>query len=171
MCIQLNIYFDYICPYCYRGVMDLLELLPAFPEITAVWIPCESHPEPETAWIHSDIASQVMMIVKESGGDIINFHKKVFTAHFKERRRIDDEKLLAELAAECGVDTQTTLSALKNKRYARAVKENNRLVWESLHFEAVPCYQSEKYLLASQEDVMISKKELNRFLTRISNMH
>ena len=149
---SLTVYFDYTCPYCYRGIMNLIEMLPDFPELSVSWISCEAHPYPETPFMHSDLASQAMLITAELGGDLIAFHQKIFHAHFIEHQRIDAPSILADMAA------------LETGQYRQAVLDNNTLVWGTLKFEAVPCYQSKSRLLASREDVMISRNQLKDFL-------
>ncbi len=165
----LNVYFDYICPYCYRGITDLMELLPEFPGLSVNWVPCEAHPRPEPAFLHSDLANQAMIAVAEQGGDLLRFHHSVFQAHFVERRRIDDKHVLADMAADCGADRDKVLTALEKGLYRQTALDNNTLVWGKLGFEAVPCYQSDSLLLASREDVMISRKELRGFLEAVVN--
>ncbi|MEY8338884.1 DsbA family protein [Lachnospiraceae bacterium 62-35] len=162
---DLKVYFDYTCPYCYRGMLDLLDLLPRFPELGIEWRPCEAHPFPEP-WMHSDVASQAMMFVRDYGGNVLQFHEKVFEACFKKKKRIDDRKLMAEIGSECGIDKQELLLALEEERYAGAVKGNNAQAWNTLGFEAVPSYQYGKSFLLSHEDVMISKARLEEFLLK-----
>lgn len=161
---KLTVYFDYICPYCYRGLTDLMDLLPQFPDLSVEWIPCEAHPRPEHMWIYSDIASQAMLSIRENSGDLIQFHKKVFHAHFQEHKRIDDKKLLSKIGESCGVKYQKMEDALNNRLYAQRIEEHNDLVWEQLKFAAVPCYELEGQMLKSIEDVMITKERLKKFL-------
>lgn len=164
---RLNVYFDYVCPYCYRGIMDLLDLLPDFPEVSVCWIPCEAHPRPEWALVHSDLAGQAMMAAADQHCDMMRFHREVFSAHFKEGGRIDDIQLLTDIAVRCGADREQMLTALKKGQFRSNILANNRLVWDTLHFEAVPCYEWGGRLLASHEDVMIPKEQLRRFLEEI----
>lgn len=163
----LNVYFDYICPYCYRGLTDLLDLLPDFPDLSVHWIPCEAHPRPEAAYLHSDLANQAMLAVARQNGDLVRFHQNVFRAHFVEHRPIDDSQVLADLAADCGVSSQQILTALEKGLYRQAVQDNNHLVWGRMGLEAVPCYQSQSLLLASREDVIIPRKRLRAFLETV----
>ena len=95
---KLRVYFDYTCPYCYHGMTDLLSLLPQYPELTVEWIPCEAHPFPETAWVHSRLASQMMLAAAENGADLIRFHQEVLEACFVKHLRIDDKDLLLDIA-------------------------------------------------------------------------
>lgn len=165
----LTVYFDYACPYCFRGITNLLELLPEFPELSIDWVPCEAHPKPERAFVHSDVASQAMMAAAAQGCDLIQFNQKVLAAHFTERRRIDHPDVLADIAADLSADRAQILAALKNGVYKAAVLRNNRLVWDTMQLEAVPCYKSGSKLLASQEDTAILKGQLKSFLSSAVN--
>ena len=64
--MKLELFFDYICPYCYRGHRMFLELLPLYPGLEVVWRPCESHPRPENTYRHSDMAIQGMRYAWET---------------------------------------------------------------------------------------------------------
>lgn len=165
----INVYFDYICPYCYRGIVNLLELLPDYPELSVAWVPCESHPRPETTYTHSDLAGQAMLAAAEQGCDLEQFNMAVFSAHFVERRRIDCISVLEEIAAGCGADREVVHAALANGAYQQAILDNNRLVWGALGFEAVPCYQGAGRRLASRENVIISGETLRAFLDAVSH--
>ncbi len=165
---NLNVYFDYICPYCYRGLMDLMDLLPEFPEISVNWIPCEAHPRPEYMRMYSDIAGQTMLSVQAQGGDVMEFHRQVFQAHFTEHLRIDDPIVLSRLTGKCNVNRATILMDLTDRKYAKDILANNELVWEEKAFFAVPDYEAEGACLKSIEDVMISKEALREFLKGIS---
>lgn len=165
---QLYVYFDYTCPYCYQGVSDLIALLPDYPQLTVTWIPCEAHPLPEPAWVHSSLAGQMMLAVAAYGGDLIRFHKEVFELCFVKRQRIDDTKLLTDTAVLCGIGREKAAMALRNRQFEQKVKENNTLVWERMGLEAVPCYQGGEKRLASHEDVMLPKQKLKAFLDSIA---
>lgn len=159
----LTIYFDYTCPYCYRGFLDLLDLLTdAPPDIR--WMPCEAHPLPEYAHTHSSLASQAMMAAAACGADLLQFHQAVYDAHFHGMQRIDDIHLLVSIAKACGADGHETALALEDRRYEKAVRDNNTLVWETMRLASVPCYQRSDKLLTSPEDVMIPKQRLKDFL-------
>ena len=75
--------------------------------------------------------------------------------------------VLTAIAAACGADRNTTLMAITDGVYRQSILNNNQLVWDTLGFEAVPCYQSGNRFLTSHEDVMISKKQLKDFLVSV----
>ena len=64
--MTLEVFFDYACPYCQLGHQNLLALLPRHPGLEILWRPCEAHPRPEPARIHSDLAIQGMYLVQEA---------------------------------------------------------------------------------------------------------
>lgn len=96
---KLEVYFDYACPYCYKGLQELSSLLKKYPDTKVEYIPCEAHPRPEPAPIHSDLAAQVGCYLQERGLDIAKYNDLVYHAHFVEKRRIDDPALLCEFAS------------------------------------------------------------------------
>ena len=102
--MKLDVYFDYACPYCYRGHQNLLELLKRHPEVEVAWKPCEAHPRPEPAAIHSDKAIEGMYFVEEKGGDLLRYHAAVYRAMFEASQDISDFTVLKACAAEAGID-------------------------------------------------------------------
>ncbi len=102
--ILIEVFFDYICPYCYRGHKNLLKLLKKYPQIKIVWRPCEAHPRPEPWPLLSDLAIQGMYYVQEHRGDVWNYHNLVYEAHFEKSLDISSPEVLASLASQCAVD-------------------------------------------------------------------
>ena len=160
----MKVYFDFLCPYCYRGVTDLLELMDKYPELDIDWQPVEAHPRPEYAWQYSDIASQGLLYIKEHGLNEAEYCRLVYKAHYKDNKRIDDIGTLSRIAESIGADRAGFENALKSKRYEQAVLDNNDLVWERLRYDAVPDYIEGDKELLSIEDHMISKDRLEDFI-------
>lgn len=158
-------FFDYVCPYCCRGILAFLDMLPDYPEVQVDWKPCEAHPRPEYAPIHSDVAAQAMLCLQDQGGDLIRFHRLVFQAYFEKRMHIDDPQVLADLAAACGGDGKAVYKALQARQYAAAVVENNRLAWDELGLFAVPSYRTGNRLAGSRDGILVSKNEVAKLLS------
>ena len=161
---KIEVFFDYTCPYCYRGVTEFMELLEKMPELTPVWVPCEAHPRPEAAAVHSDVASQAMYSLEAQNGDLAKFHMLVFKAHFKDQMRIDDPEFLSELAAECGGSEEKTLEDLDRGVYAGRIQDNNRRVWMELAFEAVPSYKMGEKTIGSGGGLLVPAEKLEHFM-------
>ncbi len=162
---QIEVFFDYICPYCNRGIRQFLEILPKYPETQVIWRPCESHPRPEEYGpFHSDIAIQAMFALEDAGGDLISFHLKVFDAWFTKGERLDDRELLAGLAAQCGGNEQEIYKALTENRYAQKVQEANRYAWEERGLSAVPSYIAKGRRALSRDGQLVPIKEVEQLL-------
>lgn len=161
---KLEVFFDYVCPYCRRGITEFMDLLPSYPDLSVKWISCEAHPRPEFARVHSDLAIQTQLFLQDNGGDLAAFNRLVYKAHFEERKRIDDPDVLASLAASCGADANEVRAALAENRYAKQVEENNRLAWDVLGLEAVPSYRFGDRILGSENGILVSGDALRTFL-------
>ena len=81
--MKLEIFFDYICPYCYRGQDNLDAMLKKYPRLEILWRPCEAHPRPEPARVHSDVAIEGMYFLQEAGGDVDRYNHLVYEAHYE----------------------------------------------------------------------------------------
>lgn len=165
--MQLEVFFDYVCPYCYQGHKNLLKLLPKYPKLAIIWRPCEAHPRPEPARIHSDLAIQGMYYVQERQGDLWKYHALVYAAHFDQGRNISDLSVLEQLAAECCSDGSGFHAALMENRYAQKVEEGNRAAWEEYGFSAVPSYRSGSYQIGSRDSVLVPPHKLEQFLASL----
>ncbi len=139
---EVEVFFDYVCPFCNEGIWQFLEVLPEYSDVKVIWRPCESHPRPEFACVHSDLAIQTFFCLQEQGGDLVQYHQKIFDACFQEKRRIDDIDMLSITAAECGANEEEVRAALKENKYAGKVEDANRYAWEEKGLFAVPSYIS-----------------------------
>lgn len=173
--MKLELFFDYICPYCYRGHRMFLELLPLYPGLEVIWRPCESHPRPENAYRHSDLAIQGMYYLEDHGGDLPAYHQLVYEAHFKRGLDISDPSVLSCLAAACGAEDAAFKRSLAQNQYARRLEEGNRYAWETLRLDAVPSYlapggpdvKAPGRFIGSRDDLPVTRKQLERFLSNL----
>ena len=164
---RVEVYFDYLCPYCYQGHKNLKKLLPSHPDVEIVWMPCEAHPRPETAKIYSDIANMGMFFLRDSGGDLGRYNDLVYSAHFEKGLRIDDIEVLASIAEECGADPNVFKAALNSGRYATEAVEANRRAWGEKGWEAVPSYSCGEKEIGSRGGILVPPEALNQFLSSL----
>lgn len=147
---KIEVYFDFTCPYCYKGLKEFEDILKEQSDVDVVWYPCEAHPRPEFAKVHSDLAAQAMIFLQERGLDTKKFKDLVFHAHFEDALRIDDIDLLSAFAKESGADEIEVKELLAANRYADKVVANNQKVWADLALDAVPSYILDGKIAASK---------------------
>lgn len=147
---KIEVYFDFTCPYCYEGLKEFEEILSKHKDVEPVWYPCEAHPRPEFAEVHSDLAAQGMIYLQEKGLDTRKYKDLVYEAHFEKKVRIDDIELLAAFAEEAGAVREEIADLLTENRYADKVVANNQRVWGDLAFDAVPSYILDGKIAASK---------------------
>lgn len=167
--MDLELFFDYACPYCYRGHQNLLALLPDHPDLHILWRPCESHPRPESYGPHSDLAIQGMYYLEEQGLDLMGYHLNVYQALFDQGLDISDIEVLARCAAGSGVDAGAFRQALKEGRYTQKVLDGNQDAWGAHHLDAVPSYVSGRHFIGSRDGVLVSREQLSRFLSGLAS--
>lgn len=63
--MQLEVFFDYTCPYCYLGLHELTQILPGYPDLSVRWCPCELHMRPEPVPSHWEDSSEWLSELKE----------------------------------------------------------------------------------------------------------
>lgn len=165
--IMLEVFFDYICPYCYRGHKNLLKLLEKYTQIEIIWRPCESHPRPEPYWIHSDMAIQGMYYIEEHQGDLWEYHRLVYEALFEKDMDISSVDILAVLAGRCGVNSEDFKHYIAADYYSRQVKDGNRYAWGEMGLDAVPSYCSGKHFIGSKDGFLVPAQKLEHFLKEI----
>ena len=162
---KLEVYFDYICPYCLRGHEYLLELLPQFPELEIKWRPCEAHPRPESYGQHSDLCARGMYVALENGADLMEYHNSMYCAALKDGADIENPNVLMRYT-EGILDQGKLKSALSSGLHEDRLLENNRLTWEVYGFPAVPSYKMGESLLKSRLSVGVSKEQLAAFIRK-----
>lgn len=165
--MTLEVFFDYACPYCLRGHQNLLALLPRHPGLEILWRPCEAHPRPEPARVHSDLAIQGMYLVQEAKGDLWQYHAMVYAALFEQGQDISDPGVLREIAAACGCEPGAFSNGLAAGRFSAEVEAGNRLAWEECRLDAVPSYRAGGKILGSRDGIMVPRRELARFLEQL----
>jgi predicted DsbA family dithiol-disulfide isomerase len=162
----LEVFFDYICPFCKKGYEYLTELVAEdadlFADIRIEWHPCESHPRPESYGLHSDLCIQGMYFAEDSGADIWQYHTRVFDATLVSQINIEDASVLANFVKDI-VDAEAFREALTSGRYEEKLQSGNDYAYKTSHVWAVPSYRMGGKELNSVENVGVTKEELKAF--------
>ena len=160
---MLEVFFDYICPFCLRAHESLKELLPEYPDVEVVWRPCESHPRPERFGRHSDLCIQGLYFAIEQEADVWEYHERMYCAAVSERVNIEDSSVVAGRVIGL-LDHDEFLQVLNSGKYEKAVADGNDYAYEKSGVWAVPAYRMDGRKLDSIEGVGITKEQLASFL-------
>ncbi|MDR3208209.1 MAG: hypothetical protein LBT60_07785 [Oscillospiraceae bacterium] len=161
--MELEIFYDYACPYCMRNYDFLPELLSARSDITPVWRPCEAHPKPEVYSRYSELLVQCFFFAQAAGVDLWAFHTQLYRAALVDRIDIED---IDALAAYLGgtLDSAALTRALRDGVYAPAQRQNNDYAYEENDVWALPSYRMAGRKLDSVEGVGVSRAQFEAFL-------
>ena len=159
---KIEMFFDYACPFCFKGFNRLMELLPNYPDIEMIWHLCEAHPRPEEGFgKHSDLCIQGMFFAKENGVDVLEYHKKMFEIY----KKIDVEDIeefsnaLKEL-----LDADKLMQALKSGKYIQALKDANDFAYGKSGVWVLPDFRCGGNKLAAAAGVGVTKEQIKEFL-------
>jgi len=161
--MQLEVFFDYACPYCLRGHENLLALLPEHPDIEVVWRPCEAHPRPERYGPHSDLCIQGMFFAADQGLDLWAYHARMYGLCLRRWVNVEDVNTLAAHVGDL-LDAEAFREALLSRRYLQALRRANDYAYAEIGVWVVPAYRMNGRQLDSVEDVGETKAQLKAFL-------
>ena len=162
---QLEVFFDYACPYCLRGHEFLKRLLPLHPDVAVVWRPCEAHPRPDPYGPHSHLCIQGFFFMRQRGADLWAYHDRMFRAALIDRADLENIGVLSRYA-EGLADMRAFREALRAGTYRKAQLEANAAAWDRERLPAVPSYRLDGRRLNSVEDVGVTERQLAEFLEK-----
>ena len=160
---ELEMFFDYECPYCKQGHEDLLRLLDGRTDIAVVWRPCEAHPRPEDHPPHTDLCLQGLFYVQEHGGDVMAYHKRMYDAVHTDRIDVEDAAALANYVGDL-VDSVAFLAALREGRYAQVQADGNDYAYEQSGVWFLPAFRMDGKRLDARGGMGVTAAELAIFL-------
>ncbi len=97
-------------------------------------------------------------------GRMHELKQALFTAHFTHRRNLSDDAVLADVAAEIGLDHAEALAVLADQRYAAEVRAAEHY-WQNQGIQAVPAIIfNRRHLVSGAQGV----ENFTRILTQLS---
>lgn len=159
----LEIFFDYICPFCLRAHEQLLELLPKALQTQILWRPFEIHPWPERFGRHSDLCIQGMFFAQEHGADLLLYHERIYKAIHHDYANIEDIDVLTSLVDDF-LDTKSFRQALLEKTYLNVQLAANNYAFKQNKVRIVPSFRLDGCKLDSVEGIGVSKQQLASFI-------
>lgn len=161
---ELEVFFDYSCPYCYRGYYILKELLKEFDDIKVIRRPVEAHPRPERYGKHSDLAIAAFKYATDNNADMDLFHEKMYEAFHKDNVNVEDADDLSRYM-EGIVDVHGLKKSLMTGENIPFVNDSNDYAYNKSGVWVVPAYRMGGRSLDVKEDVGVNKAELKKFLS------
>ena len=161
---KLEVYIDYICPYCYRTYQALSSMTPEFKDLQIDWRPCESHPRPGRYGPHSDLCIQGFFLCRDSGGDLDAYNNLMYKAVFVDHINIEDVDELVAYTAGL-IDPEKFKTALADSKYFADLQANNARAWDELGLDAVPSFRIGGKELYAIPNVGVPAEQLEKFLT------
>jgi len=73
----------------------------------------------------------------EQQGRMHDLKMALFSAHFTDQRNLSDNEVLADIAAEIGLNRDEALAVLTEQRFAQEVREEERH-WQQQGIQSVP---------------------------------
>lgn len=159
--MKVDVFFDYSCPFCYRGHLYLKELMKSFDTIKLNWCPCEAHPHQLP-----NLPMQALFFLLEQGGDVWAFHDEVYEALFERNRQLTDQDVILDCAEAANVDVGQLKEALLENCYYDQQTKANQYAYEQNKVWAVPSFVCGDLRLDSVEGVGITKEQLQEFLEK-----
>lgn len=162
---QLNVFFDYACPYCYRAHEHLAELAPQYYDIEILWRPCEAHPRPDRYGPHSDMCIRGMFYARDKGADLWEYHRRIYAAAHEARVNIEDVEVVAGIVHGL-LDMNDFYQALQDGQYEQELQDANDYAYGQSGVWVVPAYRLNGRKLDAVENVGVSKTEIVQFLNQ-----
>ncbi|WP_300029090.1 DsbA family oxidoreductase [uncultured Roseobacter sp.] len=91
----------------------------------------------EDSWMHNTFDTHQLLHWAGTTGRKHDLKQALFAAHFTDQRNLSDHAVLADIAAETGLDRDEALQVLADQRYAKDVREEE-MFWQQQGITGVP---------------------------------
>lgn len=162
---QMEVFYDYACPYCVRGHQYLVELIGSHTDIEILWRPVEAHPRPEEYSHHTDLCVQVGLFAIQNNADMWAVTERLFQATTVDHIDYEDPAALAAYMDGL-LDVTALRKALAEKTFVQANLAANDHAYEESGVWAVPAFRMDGRRLDAAEGVGITKNALADYLNQ-----
>lgn len=103
--------------------------------------------------MHNTFNLHQLLHLADQQGRMHELKQALFAAHFTHNRNISDINVLADIAAETGLDRNEALAVLEDQRFAQEVREAEKL-WQQQGIQSVPAIIfNERHLVSGAQGV------------------
>ncbi len=159
---RLEVFFDYGCPFCFRGHKYLTELLPDYPHMQVEWRPCEVNPG------RFDLCIQGMFYARDAGADLPAYHARMYDLKLRQRADTGNAAVLAAAVSDL-LYAEAFRAALESGRYRQTLREANDYAYQRSGVWAVPAYRMGDRRLDAVMGLGVTKARLQAFLDGAQN--
>jgi len=163
--MEMDVYFDYGCPYCLQGFAYFEELANKYKHIAVNFIPVEAHPRPENHGLHTDLCAQAMYVARDMEINLWDFHAYMYKAAINDDVNIESAGVLSEVLGKY-MNKKKVFEALQNNAYLKQVEENNHRAYDKEGVWAVPAFRMNGEKLDAKEGIGITFNQLNEFMSQ-----
>ena len=148
---KLEVFFDFNCPYCLKGHMQLMEIMPKHPGLEIVWRPCEIRVL-KKAQGRTDLLQQAMHFAADNGVDLWKFHELAYDVVFSGKTtNTGDVDSVADYMKDL-LDAADLRQALVSGKYAKMVDECNDFAFVRVGVHVVPTYRADDGCLQDRQE-------------------
>ncbi len=116
--------------------------------------------------MHNTFNAHQLLHWADQMGRMHDLKQALFAAHFTDRRNLSDNAVLADVAAEIGLDRSEALAVLADQRFADAVREEQQY-WHSQGIQSVPAIIfNQRHLVSGAQGV----ENFNRVLAQLATL-
>ena len=149
---KVEVFFDYNCPFCLKGHMQLLEFVQENPKVEIIWHPCEiSVYKKEKENKGLDLTLQGMFFAADNNIDLWSYHKKVYDMIFTDRVNTRDMDNFIDAFGDL-LDSKVLRQALESGKYSNKLKESNHFAFEVTGVHVVPTYRADGGFLQDRQE-------------------
>lgn len=103
--------------------------------------------------MHNTFDAHQLLHFADQSGRKHDLEQALFAAHFTDHRNLSDRAVLADIAAEIGLDRAEALAVLEDQRFADAVREAE-VFWTSRGIQGVPAVVfNQRHLVSGAQGV------------------
>lgn len=192
---QVEVFFDYICPFCYRGLNDLMSIQDDYPDLDFIYRPSKVHFEnsetpvqdssmdrvlkvflneadleynkPFNPISDTNLAFKAMNYLQEHHGKVDLYNYNIYKAHFVDQKNIADINIILDCASSCGIEVEKLKEFLTNEDYSRRHQEDLEYAYLEKKIEFVPTLIMEDKRLNAIEAQGFTKEQLIKYLDSI----
>jgi len=160
----LEVFYDYLCPFCFKGHELLKKLAPDYPEIEIVWRACEAEPVRTPGSSYGSLLLRGFYFARAHGACLWEYNALAYEITHRSRVDIGDLNSVAEALSGL-LDAEAFRREIGGGAYFRELGEANSLAYDKYGVWTIPAYRMDGRRLDSRLGLGVSEKQLAGFLS------